>query len=89
MNFGAPRTEVFVDGAQLDFTGDFVVEGRTQSCGGSEPRTGLDGNDLDWGIGRNLARTPLGGPPLPQAPFFGGFDHLRISRVRRDYASRP
>lgn len=84
--FGAPELELFIDGvkATRDDTIDTpfiadIVCGRTATGG-------LDGNDLPWVFGAT-AWSSTGGTDPPSAYLApAAIDHVRISRVRRDFS---
>jgi len=83
-NFGSPGTALYVNGVLAERTGDPQVETVVPECG-TETLDGIAGNNLDWLLGSDTARTTQ---PLVdvQRHFHGGaFDALRISSIRRAY----
>ena len=79
------RLELYVDGVLSDWAGQTPLDDEWQ-CGQSGD-WGIAGNDLPWVIGRSTYQSDevLGELELPATG--AAIDHLRISRVRRDFAS--
>jgi hypothetical protein len=87
LNFGAPGSELFVDGQLATRTGDPRVETIVPECGGSTP-DGVAGNEQPWVLGFDASRS---GDMLDGllSHFSGGaLDALQISAVRRNF-QRP
>lgn len=85
VNFGPPGLELYVDGVLSDWGGETPLDDDWQ-CGQSGI-WGIAGNDLPWVIGRSTYQSDevLGELELPATG--AAIDHLRISRVRREFAS--
>ncbi len=94
VNWGPGGFEAWLDGAVVDEAGEARVLDpdageRLIPCGSGVNEAGLDGAgaELDWWVGINNGYSPAGTADRQIAPFLGGaLDHLRLSRVRRDFS---
>ncbi|RLB46554.1 MAG: hypothetical protein DRJ42_27415 [Deltaproteobacteria bacterium] len=92
VNFGPPGFELYLDGVRMDATRDVPIDeppsgARTLPCGST---TDIDltgsGGTLSTYLGANNGYSPAGAPDsLRSFLHGGGLDHLRFSRVRRDF----
>ncbi len=86
-NFGAPGSELFIDGALATRTGDPRVETVVPECGGTTT-DGIAGNEQPWVLGFDTSRSGDALDGLLQHFSGGALDALQLSAVRRDFA-RP
>jgi hypothetical protein len=86
-NFGAPGSELWVDGKLALRTGDPRIETVVPECGGSTP-DGIAGNEQPWVLGFDTSRSGDALDGLLQHFDGGALDALQISAVRRNF-SKP
>lgn len=90
LNFGAPRVELFIDGARTTTTRQIGLSGRlcssmTVACG-SVVDWGIEGNDNPWVLGSGTHIAVEGtGRPLDGYIRGGALDSVRISSQRRAF----
>ncbi len=92
VNFGPPGFELYLDGTRMNATRDVPIDeppsaARTLPCGTTSDIdiTG-SGGVLSTYLGANNGYSPAGSPDnLRSFLHGGGLDHLRFSRVRRDF----
>jgi hypothetical protein len=86
-NFGAPGSELWVDGKLSLRTGDPRIETIVPECGGTTT-DGIAGNEQPWVLGFDTSRSGDALDGLLQHFDGGALDALQISPVRRDF-SKP
>ena len=83
-NFGAPGTELYVDGQLATRTGDPRVETVVPECGGTTT-DGIAGNEQPWVLGYDTSRSGDALDGLIQHFDQGCLDAFSISAARRDF----
>lgn len=89
VNFGATGFELWVDGVEQQSVAPITSEGRPPECELQRVSVGMDGNVNPLAIGASTDDTAEGaGGPVTETLVGGEIDHVRLSRVPRDYASQ-
>jgi hypothetical protein len=83
-NFGAPGSELYVDGQLATRTGDSRVETVVPECGGTTSE-GIAGNEQPWVLGFDTSRVEDELQGLLSHFTGGAVDAFQISAVRRDF----
>lgn len=88
INLGAGGVELWVDGLRADGT-EALSGTLSLACSAPDPpiEAGIDGNDNPWVLGAGAWGSGEGEATPVDAPARVTMDHLRLSRVRRDYAA--
>lgn len=92
VNFGPPGVELWIDGVLQTGTGEVIniepPRGPTANPCTGMSSDGIAGNDIPWFFGVNNGFSSPGTTDDLRSYFRGGsFDHIRISRARRDFSA--
>jgi hypothetical protein len=86
INFGAPGADLYLDGVRGDGEDPVTILGNQDFVCNQPHLEGIDGNDAPWVFGADNSPSADGQTDQPRSFFSGGaIDHVRISRVRRNF----
>jgi Concanavalin A-like lectin/glucanases superfamily len=87
INFGAPSADLYLDGVRGGNDETVTILGDQEFVCNEQHVEGIAGNDAPWVFGADNSTSDDGATDAPRNFFSGGaIDHVRISRVRRNFA---